>query len=139
MITVEVLISLLILFLVIATSSMTIKHLIKVQQQQMRHEELYAAVISIRDWLDLHGLCSRVPELQGTLDGYDFSARCHLIKELKSYQYTFDEGQGKATEGNTGPWLMRLYQVNLSVGEGERSFDYHYEKSVAIDTTQAGS
>ncbi len=132
MITIEVLIALLILFLVITTSSLTIKHLFFIQRQQRHHEERYAALLSIRDRLEIEGLCRSRPEMEGEWDGFHYRAVCSLLKELRSFQYA-DEDTGHP-EGNTGRWLVRLYRVDLTLGRAGRVYPYHYEKSVAIDT-----
>jgi hypothetical protein len=138
MITVEVLVSMLILFLVIATSSITIRHFLLVQRQQVRHEEVYSAVLSVQDWLDTHQLCYHIQEIHGTLDGFDFTATCQLIKENRSYQKSYDEAADKMIEGNTGPWLIRLYRVELDLRDGVKTYQYHYNKSITIDTLKEG-
>ena len=138
MITVEVLVSMLILFLVISTSSITIKYFLFLQRQQVRHEEIYSTVLSVQDWLDAHRLCSHVQEIHGTLDGFDFSATCQLIVERRNYQKSYDEATDKMIEGNTGPWLMRLYRIELILRNGVKTYQYHYNKSIAIDTLKEG-
>ena len=126
MITVEVLISLLILFLVIATSTVTIKELYKVNQQQFNHEALYSAVLNIKDYID-DDICRTKFSQKGSFNGFDFEAKCDKIKELRNYKKAFDSTE---QEGNVGDFLVQLYKVTLTLKNKKMEKAYQYQKTV---------
>jgi hypothetical protein len=125
MITVEVLISLLILFLVIATSSVMVKHLFSVQLQQKHIEDLYTEVLSIRDRID-DILCREgTMQLEGVQDGFSYRGQCTPLQQVRSFHWDTETLQG----GNTGPLLLRIYQVDLNVSRGRFEHGYRFLKT----------
>jgi len=126
-ITIEVLISMLILFLVIATSVITIKQLHIVQNKQIKYEESYITFLSLHDFID-DAICQTGHKrMQGIFQMYSYNATCKLVNSLKTYQKAFEEGD---TEGNVGSTLVSLYQVTLSIKTEKLEKTYTYNKTV---------
>ena len=124
MITVEVLISLLILFMVIATSTATIKQLNIIRNQQINHEDFYMAVLNIKDYID-DTICLKNNSLHGQLQQFDYNATCTIIEEKRKYE------KKEGSEGNIGIFLISLYKVTLDVKKQEYIQSYIYYKMVA--------
>jgi len=123
MITVEVIISLLILFMVIATSSVTIKQLFLINKQQSNHENLYIELLNVKDYID-EEVCQKDQDISGDLNGFHFVATCQKVNELKSFVKDEDR------EGNLGNYLITLYKVTLSLQKENIDKKYQYYKTV---------
>jgi len=124
MITIEVLISLLILFMVIATSVTTIKHLNIVRTQQIRYEDVYRAVINIKDYIDAD-ICSKKFSMDGHLNGFEYHAICKEEIEKRKYVKAFREGE---SEGNIGNLMAILSKVTINLKKGNFKKSYSYQK-----------
>jgi len=111
MITIEILISMVILFMVIATSVTTLKHLKIIQKQQMNHEDFYIAVLNIKDYIE-DKICIKQTNIQGSLSGYSFNAVCEKEEALQNFKKALDEGD---STGNIGNKLISLYKVTLNL------------------------
>ena len=125
MLTVEVLVSMLILFMVVATSVVTLKQLKIILLQQIRHEELYIEVFNIKEMID-GGLCKNFLEKNGFVNGYEYKAVCMKIAQKRSYIKDYEEG----IDGNEGSAVVRLYKVNLTLKKEGFEKNYSYFKSV---------
>lgn len=126
-ITIEVLISMLILFLVIATSVTTIKQLRIVQNKQLKLEESYITFLSLHDLID-DTICKEGhTTMQGRFENYSYSATCKLLNSLKTYKKAFEEGD---KEGNVGNVLVSFYEVTLSIEAKKLEKVYTYNKTV---------
>lgn len=126
MITIEVLISMLILFMVIATSTATIKQLKIVREQQVHHEELYMLILNVKDYID-DDICKKQFSMQGEFNGYKYHASCEKQNELKSYVKAFEEDD---KEGNIGPFAIKFYKIILEVKNDRLEKNYIYFKTV---------
>jgi len=124
MITVEVLISLLILFMVIATSTATIKQLNIIRSQQINNEEFYMVVLNIKDYID-NTICIQNTSLQNSFEDFNFQAKCTLIQKKRKFTK-----QG-LTEGNIGNSFILLYKIQLKIIKDNFSKVYTYYKTVA--------
>ena len=127
MITVEVLISLLILFTVVTTSSVVLKHLRIVQNQQGRHQMLYIAVLNAKAKIE-RTICDRLMTEKGEFNGYAFVAECQSVEEKRSYLKDFDENGMQ--EGNIGRYAVRLFKVTLTLSQRQFTKEYIYYKTV---------
>ena len=123
MITIEVIISLLILFMVIALSSVAMKQLIFVNKQQNIHEENYIAVLNIKEYID-STICIKTFQKSGQLDSYDFSAKCTQVANNKNYI------KDEHTEGNFGETRVTLYKITLTLKKEKFQKAYKYYKTV---------
>lgn len=124
MITIEVLISLLILFLTVATSSIAIKHLIFIEEQQKSYEKLYGTLQSIKDLIDLD-ICTHKNFISGEFNGYRYEANCRLLAKTREYRKSMEEDE---PEGNLGVRKIYLYRVDLNISSDNQSHSYHYNK-----------
>lgn len=125
MITIEVLVSLLILFMVVATSVTTVKHLNIVRTQQVRYEDIYRAVINIKDYIDAD-ICSKKLSMNGHLNGFEYHAVCK--KELENRSYFKDWENNK--DGNVGNTMVKLFAVILTLRQDKYKKTYSYQKMI---------
>jgi hypothetical protein len=125
MITVEVLVSMLILFMVVASSVTALKQLRIVRTQQTRHEALYTEVLNVQDMLSKE-ICNPVMRTRGELDGYTFEAHCTQFEALRSYKKDLEEN----IDGNVGHILVQLFEVTLLLRRKHIEKEYTYLKTV---------
>lgn len=114
MFTVEVLISIFILFLVVTLSATSYKFLNQILKQQERYKEIYATVLSIKDSIS-HDICSKKDTIIGEISGLEYEAQCRLIKEERGFEKDYDFDNGREISGHTGAYLFGLYEVELEV------------------------
>ncbi len=122
MITIEVLVSMLILFLVIATSFENIKFFNMLNEKKLSYEEQYITVLSLKDKLSLT-VCKTSQREEGEFNGFTYIATCEKKKELRSFEKGFDIDD---PSGNIGNYLIKLYEVNLQLKQGRINKIYHY-------------
>jgi uncharacterized protein YxeA len=122
MITIEVLVSLLILLLVIATSTSSVRFFQIVLKQKQNYEDRYIVVLNIKDTLSSK-ICKRSFKEEGSFNGFNYEATCESVKELRSFKKDVDD-EGS---GNIGDYLLTLYKVNLYLHKDnlEKSYDYY--------------
>jgi len=126
MIIIEVLVSLLILFMVVTVSVTTIKHLNLVRTQQVRYEDVYRAVINIKDYIDAD-ICKGKNSMSGNFNDYEYKAECSQEIEKRKYVKAFNEGD---PEGNIGNVMAILYKVVLHLKKGNFKKEYSYQKLI---------
>jgi len=124
MITIEVLVSLLILFMVVATSVTTIKHLGLIQTQQMRYEDIYRVVLNLKDYIDAD-ICQKKMNISGTLNDFEFKAKCRQEVQRRIYVKAFKPGD---MEGNFGDKMVRLFKVTITLKKENFKKEYSYQK-----------
>ncbi|ADN08319.1 hypothetical protein [Sulfurimonas autotrophica] len=124
MITIEVLVSLLILFMVVATSVTTIKHLNLVQTQQVRYEDVYRAIINIKDYIDAD-ICQKKRVMSGTLNDFEYKAECRQEIEKRKYVKAMDLGD---PEGNIDNVVAILSKVVITLKKNNFKKEYSYQK-----------
>ena len=122
MITIEVLISLMILMIVIASSTSAVKFFHMAGAKKQNYEDLYITVLSIKDKL-APSLCKTTMNSRGKLNGYNYSATCKKEKSLREYKPAFDIGD---PSGNIGENIINLYQVNLTLTKEKQKKNYTY-------------
>ena len=124
MITIEVLISLLILFMVVATSVTTIKHLNFVQMQQVKYEDVYRVLINVKDYIDAD-ICQKKRLMSGTFNDFKYKAQCIQEFEKRKYVKAFEQGD---PEGNIGNVLAILSKVVITLKKNNFKKKYSYQK-----------
>jgi len=124
MITIEVLVSLLILFMVVATSVTTIKHLNLIHTQQVRYEDVYRAIINIKDYIDAD-ICQKKRSMSGTLNDFEYKAECHQEVEKRKYVKAFELGE---PQGNIGDVMAVLFKVVITLKKDNFKKEYSYQK-----------
>lgn len=124
MITIEVLVSLLILFMVVATSVSTIKHLNLIQTQQVRYEDIYRAIINIKDYID-DDICKNKMLMSGTINDFEYKAKCIKEIEKRKYKKASDIGE---PEGNIGNIMAILSKVIITIKKNNFKKEYSYQK-----------
>ncbi len=122
MMTIEVLVALLILFITITTSSTVIKFLNQVKTKQSSYEDIYIAVLSIKD---LHAHMSCQEPINGTLNGFNYQITCQKIQESKNYVHSGDPDE---PSGLIGPFTVGLYDVKMSLKRDsfQHAYSYYY-------------
>jgi len=131
MITIEVLVSMLILFLVIATSFENIKFFNIMSDKKISYEDEYMSVLSLKDKLS-NTICKTSLKETGVFNTYDYSATCENIKELRTFKKAFELND---PSGNIGRYLMKLYKVNLDLTKGNftKTFSYYVTVGQKLD------
>lgn len=127
MITIEVLVAMLILFLVITTSFSNIKFYNIMNDKKRAYEDTYMNVLSIKDKIS-STICKTMLKEEGNFNDVHFIATCQKLKELRTFRLGMELGD---PSGNIGNYLMKLYEVTL-VLNGEK-----YEKVYTYSVTQA--
>ncbi len=125
MITIEVLISLLILFIVVTTMTMSLKQFSLFRQKERNYEQFYISVTSIKDSIDAR-ICTKTMALQGEFEDFTYTATCTQKKSLRSYTI----GDEDTPPGNNGAWLVTLYDITLTLKKQNLEKEYHYAKTI---------
>ena len=122
MMTIEVLVAMLILFITITTSSTVIKFLNQVQTKQSSYEDIYIAVLSIKDQ---HAHMSCQDTINGALNGFHYNITCRKLQESKNY---VKSGEIDEPSGLIGPFTIGLYDVTMTLKRDtfEHSYSYFY-------------
>ena len=132
MFTVEVLISIFILFLVVSLSATSSKFLNQMLRQQDRYKELYSIVFSIKDKIS-KDICVKQQRITGEMSGLEYTAQCTLVKEKRGLVKDYDFDNGKEIIGYTGSYLFQLYKIELEIVKHNYSIDYYinrYKKAI---------
>jgi hypothetical protein len=110
--------------MVVATSVTSIKQLTLVQKQQVRYEDIYRAVINIKDYIDAD-ICQKKRSMSGTLNDFEYKAECHQELEKRKYVKAFEQGE---PEGNIGNIAAILSTVVLHLKKNSFEKEYSYQK-----------
>ena len=124
MITIEVLVAMLILFLVSATSFEYIKFFNIISEKKEHYEDVYIATLNIKDELS-SDICKKVHYVEGVSNSYTYSAQCEKIKELRTYVKAIEYDD---ESGNIGGFMIELYRVNLEL----KNVRFHEEMSYYV-------
>ena len=127
MFTVEVLISIFILFLVVSLSATSSKFLNQILRQQDRYKELYSIVFSIKDKISTE-ICTKKDRIEGEMSGIEYLAECSLVKEKRGLVKNYDFDEGKEIIGYTDNYLYRLYKVNLEIEKHAYETSYYINR-----------
>jgi len=126
MFTVEVLISIFILFLVVTLSATSSKFLNQMLKQQERYKELYTIIFSIKDKIS-NDICTKHQKITGEMSGLEYVAECTLVKESRGFVKDYDFEDSKEIIGYTGNYFFYLYEVNLEI------VNYNYTTNYTIN------
>jgi len=126
MFTVEVLISIFILFLVVTLSATSSKFLNQILRQQDRYKEIYTTIFSIKDKIS-QDICTKQNTISGEMVGIAYRANCSVVKEERGFKKDYDFDEGKEINGYTGAYLFTLYRVDLEIEK------YNYRVSYYIN------
>ena len=132
MFTVEVLISIFILFLVVTLSSTSSKFLNLMLKQQDRYKELYTIIFSIKDKIS-NDICIKQQRITGEISGLEYIAQCTLVKESRGLVKDYDFDNSKESINYTGTYLFSLYKVKLEIIKFDYSISYYinnYKKAI---------
>ncbi len=107
---IEVLISTLILFIVIATLSVAFKQYSAYRLKQQKYEIIYMSVLSLKDKFANEDL-SRTKQVSGTINGLKYSAVVSVVQSKRNFVY----GVIPKESGNKGMFLVTLYKIVLHI------------------------
>ena len=110
--------------MVVATSVTTIKHLNLVQKQQVRYEDIYRAIINIKDYIDAD-ICQKKNSMSGTFNDFEYTAKCIQELEKRKYVKAFELGD---PEGNVGNVMAILSKVVITLKKNNFKKEYSYQK-----------
>lgn len=131
MITIEVLVAMLILFLVIATSFTNIKFYNIMNEKKLTYEDTYMDVLSLKDKLS-ETLCQSALKKEGTFNGIHYVASCQKEKELKTFEMGIEPDD---PSGNIGNYLIKLYRVTLVLDtkKFDKTYNYYITKAEQLN------
>ncbi len=110
--------------MVVATSVTTIKHLDSIQTQQMRYEDVYMAIINIKDYVDAD-ICQKKRSMNGTFNDFKYTVKCTQEFEKREYLKAFNLGD---PEGNIGNVMTILSKVTITLKKNNFKKKYSYQK-----------
>jgi hypothetical protein len=127
MFTVEVLISIFILFLVVSLSTTSSKFLNQILKQQERYKELYSIVFSIKDKIS-NDICVKKEKISGEMSGIEYIAECRLIQEKRGLVKDYNFNNGKEVISYNGIYLFQLYKIELEIVKYNYTLDYYINR-----------
>lgn len=127
MFTVEVLISIFILFLVITLSATSSKFFNQILKQQERYKSLYSIVFSIKDKIS-EDICIKYNDLEGEISNIQYRAKCNIIKEKRGLVKDYDDEKAQIVVNYSGKYLFQLYEVELEIVEYKYVTHYYINK-----------
>jgi hypothetical protein len=110
--------------MVVATSVTTIKHLTLVQTKQIRYEDVYRAIINIKDYIDAD-ICQKKRSMHGRLNDFEYKVECRQEVAKRKYQKAFEIGD---SEGNIGNVMAILSKVVITLKKDNFTKEYSYQK-----------
>lgn len=125
MITIEILISMFILFLVITTSLMSTKFFNFTINQKANYEIKYITILSLKDKI-LNESCLNQEKQEGIFNNNKFEVQCIKLKELRSYYKDFEDNK----TGNIGNINAMLYKINLIILNETYTFYHTFTKEI---------
>jgi hypothetical protein len=123
MFTIEVLISIFILFLVITLSATSTKFSNQILKQQERYKSLYSMVFSIKDKIS-DDICQTQSDIYGELSHMKYHATCAEVKSQRGLVKDYDFDNGEELIAYTGAYRFTLYRVTLEIEDYQ--FVVHY-------------
>ena len=127
MFTIEVLISIFILFLVVTLSASSSKFLNQILRQQDRYKEIYSVVLSIKDKISTD-ICTKQSRISGEMSGLEYTAQCTLTNQKRGFKKDYDFDKNKELSGHTGTYLFKLYRVDLEIKKYGYSASYYINR-----------
>lgn len=121
MLTIEVLVALLILFLAIMLSASSIKFFNQIIFQQQRYEDIYILTSSIKEKISSK-ICKESKYLEDEFNNIAFIATCSLIKEKRGFREYYDDTKKEFISDFSGNYIYQIYRVNLTINEKTNSY-----------------
>ena len=122
MMTVEVLIALVIIFLTIVMSASTVKYFNMTFLKKRQYIDIYTTVLSIRDKIE-DDICTKESRIEGILNNYTYVAECNQLSESPSFVQAADETE---ESGRTGIYMMQFNEISLIVTHEHIKKKYTY-------------
>ncbi len=107
---IEVLVSTLILFIVIATLSVAFKQYTAYRLKQQKYEMIYISVLSLKDKFANEDL-SKIKNVNGEINGLKYRASISIVQSKRNFVY----GITPKESGNKGMFLVTLYKIVLKI------------------------
>jgi len=108
---IEVLVASIILFLSIVTVSLAYRQYTNYKFKQKKYEKIFISALSLMNKIESEDL-SKLTNRNGTINGLDYRITITKVASRRNYVYGLTED----TSGNTGPFLLTLYRVKISIG-----------------------
>jgi len=106
---IEVLVSVVILFLSILSVSFTFKEYIYYKNRQQKNEDLYISVISLVNKLEGEDL-NKIVFKEGKINSFHYVLKIDKIDSARKWSYGF------GSSGNKGKFLISLYKIVIEIG-----------------------
>ena len=117
---VEILIAMLILFMAITFTSISIKAFNKYQKQSKKHQMFYVTSLSLKEKMSSIKEF-KVPQYQGTLNGMDYIIKIKKLLSKQNYIMGID-GIGR----NNGDFMITLYRVTITLETQKKEKTYSF-------------
>jgi len=127
MLTIEVLISMLILFLVISMSFSDINFFNILNKKKQNYEDIYIEVLNLRSKLS-SDICDVIQEKDGKINDFSYSVKCEKLKQMRTYKKADEAGD---SSGNIGPYLVKLYLIKLKLTRENIEKEFYYYKTIS--------
>ena len=127
MMTIEVLIALVIIFMTIVMSASTVKYFNMTFQKKAQYIDIYTTVLSIKDKVE-DDICITNSRIEGMLNGFNYTVECHLLTKSPSFSYAADDTE---ESGLFGTYMIKLNEVKLSIKKKhiKKEFKYYLTKA----------
>ena len=122
MMTIEVLIALVIIFMTIVMSASTVKYFNMTFQKKVQYIDIYTTVLSVKDKIN-DDICSKESHIEGMFNNFTYTAECKQLRESPNFVHAADETE---VSGRAGIYMMQLNEVSLIVKYGHIKKKYTY-------------
>lgn len=122
MLTIEVLIAFVIIFMTIVMSATTAKYFNMTFQKKLHYINIYTTVLSIKDKIS-ENICAKESRITGEINNFEYIAECKLIRESPTFIL---DAEDPANTGYNGHYNMKLNEVTLQVKARSVDKTYHY-------------
>jgi len=116
---IEILISMMILFIAIGFVNISIKAFNNYQRKSTVYQNFYITALSLKDWISTEKLDKKV--YTGKMNGLLYKIKVKKIISKNNYRYSFD-----TVGGNDGDFLITLNQINLQLKDKNREKSYTF-------------
>lgn len=119
-VTIEAIIAFIILTFGILTTTSSMKTLGLLNQKKAYYEELYTAVLSLKDLTDVYSF-EQQKEYRGELNGFTYRINAQEIDKRRDRIFDYDSGQKV-----DGVYEVTLYKVVLHIRKNKLEREYAY-------------
>ena len=126
---IEILIAMLILFMAITFSNMSIRAFNNYQKKSQRYQNFYVTVLTLKEWMySLNHLKEK--KYSGSMNGLTYSINVMEVIRKKNYIFTPD-GNGQ----NNGNYWITLYELELKLKNNikEKKYTFLLTKQRRVD------